>query len=225
MHGTQLSRAGVSPQLMASSPTVVCSLQTKRLRTTWRWWTRPPSATAFFWTSLGRLGFQRSPGSSTPLGTRPPKLRCSQQKQGWTACSLGGLTIRCVLVGRPVPVQSQSPTRSVTDCGSQDLALRVNESRAEFIWRASPSLGSDTQVFVGLTGEYGGNYGAPSGFDFHITSQDPFIEDDPSLTTYNVKSRLHDFYDRAQWQANHTRGKHIMWTMGSDFNYENANSW
>jgi alpha-mannosidase len=107
----------------------------------------------------------------------------------------------------------------------QDRALRVNESRAEFIWRASPSLGADAQVFVGLTGEYGGNYGAPSGFNYHTTSNDPFIEDDPALTTYNVKSRLTAFYNRAVWQANHTRGKHIMWTMGSDFNYENGNSW
>ena len=30
----------------------------------------------------------------------------------------------------------------------QDLKLRVNESRAEFIWRSSPSLGPDTQVFL-----------------------------------------------------------------------------
>lgn len=35
----------------------------------------------------------------------------------------------------------------------QDLKLRVNESRAEFVWRGSPSLGQDSQVFAGLTGE------------------------------------------------------------------------
>ena len=34
----------------------------------------------------------------------------------------------------------------------QDLALRTKAKAAEFIWRASPSLGPDAQVFAGLTG-------------------------------------------------------------------------
>ena len=34
----------------------------------------------------------------------------------------------------------------------QDLALRTKAQAAEFIWRASPSLGPDAQVFAGLTG-------------------------------------------------------------------------
>ena len=34
----------------------------------------------------------------------------------------------------------------------KDLALRKDKKEAEFIWRASPSLGSDAQVFSGLTG-------------------------------------------------------------------------
>ena len=42
---------------------------------------------------------------------------------------------------------------------------RANRS-AEFIWRASPSLGADAQVFAGLTGEYRGNYVPPEGFDW-----------------------------------------------------------
>ena len=48
----------------------------------------------------------------------------------------------------------------------QDLALRHKTNASEFIWRASPSLGADAQVFAGLTGEYGGNYGPPGAFNF-----------------------------------------------------------
>ena len=52
----------------------------------------------------------------------------------------------------------------------QDLALRTKAKAAEFIWRASPSLGPDAQVFAGLTGEYGGNYGPPSGFNWDVNA-------------------------------------------------------
>ena len=64
----------------------------------------------------------------------------------------------------------------------QDLKKRVNESRAEFVWRASPSLGPGTQVFAGLSGEYGGNYGPPSGFNWH--GDDEPVETNPTLKTY-----------------------------------------
>lgn len=107
----------------------------------------------------------------------------------------------------------------------QDLAARVNASEAEFIWRASPSLGKDSQVFSGLTGEYGGNYGPPSGFNWNVNSNDEPIQDDPNLEDYNVESRINDFVKLARDQASHTRGKHIMWTMGSDFQYEAADNW
>jgi alpha-mannosidase len=107
----------------------------------------------------------------------------------------------------------------------QDLKLRVNESRAEFVWRASPSLGVDTQVFAGLSGSYGGNYGPPSGFNFNVDSSDEPIEDNEKLSTCNVKSRVDEFVKVAMWQANHTRGENIMMTMGSDFQYECAELW
>lgn len=104
----------------------------------------------------------------------------------------------------------------------QDLALRHKENRTEFIWRASPSLGPDAQVFSGLTGEANGNYGPPAGFDFDFRSSDEPIEDNSKLTTYNVPARVEDFVKRAREQGNYTRGEHLMWTMGSDFNYMNA---
>jgi len=107
----------------------------------------------------------------------------------------------------------------------QDLANRLNDSSCEFIWRGSQSLGPDAQVFVGLTGEYGGNYGPPDGYDWDHFSNDEPVEDNPSLESYNVKSRVEGFVKFAQWQASHTRGNNILFTMGSDFNYEAAEEW
>jgi alpha-mannosidase len=96
----------------------------------------------------------------------------------------------------------------------QDRAIRRDEQRAEFVWRASPSLGRDAQVFAGLTGSYDGNYGPPRGFNWHVTANDPFIEDNENLSTYNVPARLRDFYAMAGKQVNESRGRHIMFTMG-----------
>lgn len=107
----------------------------------------------------------------------------------------------------------------------QELAQRRERHAAEFIWRASPSLGVDAQVFTGLTGQYSGSYCWPSGFswgDSGDAGSDPPIETNPDLETFNVRSRVDDFVRVAAAQASLTRGHHIMFTMGCDFNYENS---
>ena len=107
---------------------------------------------------------------------------------------------------------------------SKDELKRRRASRsAEFIWRASPSLGADAQVFSGLTGEYGGNYVPPEGFDWATREgQDDPIEDNPNVSSYNAPKKLAAFLVAARAQANETRGRHIMWTMGADFTFANA---
>lgn len=107
----------------------------------------------------------------------------------------------------------------------EDLDLRRKNKACEFVWRASPSLGKDAQVFSGLTGECGGNYGPPTGFDWDIFSSDEPIQDDERLHGHNVKSRVDEFVAAAQELANATRGEHIMFTMGSDFQYQAAENW
>jgi len=104
----------------------------------------------------------------------------------------------------------------------QDLNKRKDERRTEGIWRASPSLQQNSQVFWGLTGSFGGNYGPPDGFNWDQFGSDEPMCDYEDLTQYNVGSRVSDFVDQLYSQAGMAVGESIMLTMGSDFNYENA---
>jgi len=104
----------------------------------------------------------------------------------------------------------------------QDLNLRRDSKRVEGIWRGSADLKESAQVFWGLTGSYGGNYGPPEGFCYDNFCSDIPMMDDPTLTDYNVPDRVANFVDAAYDQANQARGNSIMMTMGSDFQYENS---
>lgn len=103
-----------------------------------------------------------------------------------------------------------------------DMAKRVAEKRMELMWRGSASLGNASEIFTGIL--YHG-YGPPGGFSYDIFSGDPPIQDDPTLFGYNVKERVELFVKRSCEQASHYKSGHVMLTMGSDFNYQNANTW
>ena len=103
----------------------------------------------------------------------------------------------------------------------QDQEERRMNRSAEFIWRASPSLGPDAQVFAGLTGMYRGNYVPPEEFEW-ITKMGPPGSNDPFEDEVNAPMLLDLFRSVAQRQADETQGRHVMWTMGSDFTYANA---
>ena len=53
----------------------------------------------------------------------------------------------------------------------------------------------------------------------------PTLQDDPNLVGYNVDERVKDFVKVAQEQAEKYATNHIMFTMGSDFQYEDAAEW
>ena len=53
----------------------------------------------------------------------------------------------------------------------------------------------------------------------------PTTQDDPRLFGYNVEERVNSFVKAAMDQAAHYATNHIMFTMGSDFNYEDATEW
>ena len=104
----------------------------------------------------------------------------------------------------------------------QDFNIRKNESRLEWIWEGSQSLGSSAQIFAGeLYGGGGGGYGTWIGFDGAGNQ----VQDDPSRHDYNVDKMVDQFVQYAQKQAAHTATEHQMWACGSDFQYQNADHW
>jgi alpha-mannosidase len=106
----------------------------------------------------------------------------------------------------------------------QDHDLRVNESRLQFVWRASPSRGAQSQVFTGAF--HSGNYGPPPGLCFDMFCSDGQVQDDPRLTDYNVDYFVNLFVNAARSMYNTSaQTGHIMFKMGSDFQYRSAREW
>eukprot|EP00850_Spirogloea_muscicola_P005017 SM000022S07231 [mRNA] locus=s22:665524:679079:- [translate_table: standard] len=103
-----------------------------------------------------------------------------------------------------------------------DIKRRRKDLEMEMIWRGSKSLAESAQIFAGLLGHH---YDPPEGFRYEIKSQDPPIQDDPSLFDDNVEERVNAFVEAAKEQSSQFRTNHIMWTMGEDFSYSNANTW
>ena len=92
----------------------------------------------------------------------------------------------------------------------QDRMLRKNESECEGLWE---------NVFWGLTGSYGGNYGPPEGFMF-----DAIYDGEPLVTanTTRLRQRISNFMERLSVQASETKGNHVLLTMGVDFTVSRA---
>ena len=51
------------------------------------------------------------------------------------------------------------------------------------------------------------------------------LQDNPSLTGYNVKEMVDLFVGVAQQYANWTRGNEVMFLMGCDYQWEYAGEW
>ncbi|KAI4366760.1 hypothetical protein MLD38_022594 [Melastoma candidum] len=104
----------------------------------------------------------------------------------------------------------------------QDRAMRKEQKSLEVVWRGSKSLGSSAQIFAGAFPE---NYNPPNGFSYEVNDDSPTVQDDINLFGYNVQERVESFVATAVSQANITRTNHLMWTMGTDFNYQYAHTW
>ncbi|KAL0380291.1 UNVERIFIED_CONTAM: Alpha-mannosidase [Sesamum angustifolium] len=61
--------------------------------------------------------------------------------------------------------------------------------------------------------------------DQYYVGSNNSIQDDINLFDYNVQERVNDFVAAAFSQANVTRSNHVMWTMGTDFKYQYAETW
>ncbi|KAJ8263830.1 hypothetical protein GJAV_G00141780, partial [Gymnothorax javanicus] len=105
----------------------------------------------------------------------------------------------------------------------QDKKRRMKERDMEMLWRASDSLTPPSADL--FTGVLPNGYNPPAGFCWDQLCSDPPIQDDPSLEDYNVDAIVQEFLNIANNQAALYRTNHIIMTMGSDFQYENANLW
>lgn len=137
---------------------------------------------------------------------------------GWQIDPFGHSAVQAYLLGAEVGFDSVFFGR----IDYQDRAKRKGDKQLEVIWRASKSLGSSSQIFAGAFPE---NYEPPSGFYFEVNDDSPIVQDDINLFDYNVQERVNDFVAAALFQANITRTNHVMWTMGTDFKYQYAESW
>ncbi|XP_013877498.1 lysosomal alpha-mannosidase [Austrofundulus limnaeus] len=105
----------------------------------------------------------------------------------------------------------------------QDRGRRMAEKEQELLWRASESL---TPPMADLfTGILPNGYNPPEGFCWDQLCSDAPIRDDPDLDDYNVDDVVQRFLHAANSQAMVYKTNHIIMTMGSDFQYENAILW
>ncbi|XP_051801046.1 lysosomal alpha-mannosidase isoform X1 [Acanthochromis polyacanthus] len=105
----------------------------------------------------------------------------------------------------------------------QDRDRRMMAKEQELLWRASDSL--TPPVADLFTGILPNGYNPPEGFCWDQSCNDPPIRDDPDLEDYNVDDVVKRFVAIAENQALVYKTNHIIMTMGSDFQYENANLW
>ncbi|XP_054635980.1 lysosomal alpha-mannosidase isoform X1 [Dunckerocampus dactyliophorus] len=105
----------------------------------------------------------------------------------------------------------------------QDRRQRMLAKEQELLWRASDSLAPPlADLFTGILPN---GYNPPDGFCWDQSCDDPPIRDDPKLEDYNVEDVVERFLNIANSQALVYKTDHIIMTMGSDFQYENANLW
>ena len=103
----------------------------------------------------------------------------------------------------------------------QDWNVRSQAKTLETVMRPSKSLGDSVNIFTGAMP----GYGPPDGFDWDIGSGDAPVQDDIRLEDYNVDDRVNGFVQRVLDQNKIYQTDNIMFSMGSDFNYANANTW
>lgn len=102
----------------------------------------------------------------------------------------------------------------------QDKNNRQSKKTMELLWKGSASLNpAQTTLF---TGALFNGYGPPSGFCFDRGCNDPPIMDDKNLEDYNVDQRIKAFASAAKDWAEPYKSNHILMTMGSDFQFEEA---
>ncbi|CAN0870191.1 Probable alpha-mannosidase At5g13980 [Linum grandiflorum] len=155
----------------------------------------------------------------TTLGHRFLKREFSvTPRVGWQIDPFGHSAVQAYLLGAEVGFDSLFFAR----IDYQDREKRKGEKSLEMVWQGSKSL-SSSQIFAGA---FPTNYDPPpGGFYLEINDISPIVQDDIDLSDYNLPERVNAFVDAAISQANITRTNHIMFTMGTDFQYQYATTW
>lgn len=107
----------------------------------------------------------------------------------------------------------------------QDKAKRSKDRSLELMWRSSPSLGASAQSFTGVLYYH---YCPPPGLNFDISNEGATpINTNPRLEGIQPSTQavLDTFLQGAAEQAAAYQGGHIAFTMGCDFQYEQAGEW
>ncbi|KAK2974185.1 hypothetical protein RJ640_021476 [Escallonia rubra] len=137
---------------------------------------------------------------------------------GWQIDPFGHSAVQAYLLGAEVGFDSLFFSR----IDYQERVKRKSERTLEVVWQGSKSLGSSARIFSGI---FPDSYEPPDGFYFEVDDESPVVQDNINLFDYNVQERVDDFVAAALSQANITRTNHIMWTMGTDFKYQYAQTW
>ncbi|KAG8089899.1 hypothetical protein GUJ93_ZPchr0011g27009 [Zizania palustris] len=156
----------------------------------------------------------------TTLGHRFIKEEFGQiPRIGWQIDPFGHSAVQAYLLGAEVGFDAFYFFR----IDYQDRDTRKGTKELEVVWRGSKTFGSSADIFAGI---FPKNYEPPpGGFYFEVNDKYPVVQDDPLLFDYNVEDRVNDFVAAALAQANITRTNHVMFTMGTDFKYQYAESW
>ncbi|XP_048198391.1 lysosomal alpha-mannosidase isoform X2 [Perognathus longimembris pacificus] len=105
----------------------------------------------------------------------------------------------------------------------QDKEVRKEAQEMEQLWRASTSLKPPTADL--FTGVLPNMYNPPNHLCWDMLCVDEPLVEDPQSPEYNAKNLVGYFLQLANEQGQYYRTQHTVMTMGSDFQYENANLW
>lgn len=107
----------------------------------------------------------------------------------------------------------------------QERDKRRIDKTMEMIWEPGKTtgMGDEGAIFTGAF--VGGGYGPPDGLCFDQRCDDQPVMDDDCLEDQNADEMVEIFVQAALQYANWTLGNNVMFTMGSDFQYENAQMW
>ncbi|XP_012584626.1 PREDICTED: lysosomal alpha-mannosidase isoform X1 [Condylura cristata] len=105
----------------------------------------------------------------------------------------------------------------------QDKIVRKAEREMELMWRASASL--KPPVADLFTSVLPNLYNPPDSMCWDTVCADKPVVDDPRSPEYNAEKLVAYFLQLAAAQGHSYRTNHTVMTMGSDFQYENANMW